>query len=408
MTTKFRKRTKATFCRSVGKIYPTLSSRRNCSILRTRFWERKAGCTNKIDSQPRLSQFSRGGLGPKIERKKQQEMTSHKSPLEPVLSRFPAIHGLGGQIEPCRGGLSGSKAWKVVGRSKSFCLKRMPADFPVNLLQAIHTAVQTRRQQGMTTLPSFVAADNGETYIQHQNHFWELQEWLPGEPPNAPPDRYQKQEMLGLIAQFHALSSDLSPALEVSPGAERRLAMFQYWNMVDIPHTHALISKLGHPQWQFWLHALVDSFVTYRQPLGSLLQQMQAERTTLRTCIGDPRLENYRFDGPHLVGMFDLGSLRRDSIALDVSRLAGEMSTEGVVDWEEVFALLPASQRLTPSEERLAIELDASNVLLTGLNWVQWLTTDGYSFENCDQVSSRLQHFHTRMVKIDGHLAWKI
>ena len=334
-------------------------------------------------------------------------MTHTDQQLRQIMARFAVVANSPWKFTACRPGLSGSAVWKVETGETSYCLKRIPEDFPVNRLPAIHRAANRRRALGMTYLAKFYPARDGNSYVSDGGK-WELQSWMPGEPPDRPAKAGQKEAMFNAIGEFHRLAESRGPQQQTSPGLKRRLEILLRWQAASFDEHRSHCLRHGNPQWRSILLELLDSFGRYQARLHDLLLRLRNETYELDDCIGDPRPENFHFVQDQLSGMFDLGSMREDNIALDVARLAGELDLAAESEWRRAFASVGLHFRMTPSEERLAIVLDCANAVLTGLNWVQWLGVEGYRFEDCDQVSCRLAHLQQRTRAIEPHLAWKI
>lgn len=335
-------------------------------------------------------------------------MSDRHPSFSQVLAAFKLLPAAIRNIVRCEGGLSGGEAWKIETDQACYCLKLMPPDFSVNRLLAAHHAANDRRQSGMKYLAAYLPAASGETYVQIHHELWELQTWMEGTPPEVPYMAAQKKAMFRAVAQFHALHESPPRETDVSPGLKTRIEKCEQWRLKLLKDQYPSLRRFGHPQWKPALEQFLDSFADNHVRLGSLLLSLEHEPYLLEDCIADPRPENFRFAGDQLTGLFDLGSMRWDNIALDVSRLASEVSENGDVDWQFAFQSMEPQRPVTPSEERLAIALDAANVVLTGLNWVQWLVVEGITFANVDHVSSRLAHLTARLAKIDKHAAWKL
>lgn len=257
-------------------------------------------------------------------------------------------------------------------------------------------------------LAGFFAARDGSAYLSLYGEKWELQTWMPGTPPAQPANARQKQAMFGAIGEFHRLAESHKPRCGPSPGLKRRLEIIGQWRATTLQQRRIQCQWHGNPQWIGVLLELLDSFERHRPRLHDLLSRLSDEPYRLDDCIGDPRPDNFHFVQDRLSGLFDLGSMRVDNIALDVARLAGELDLAYEAQWRDALDWVGQMFPMTPSEEQLAIVLDFANTVLTGLNWVQWLGVEGYRFEDCDQVSLRLEHLQRRSRKIGAHLAWKI
>jgi len=337
-----------------------------------------------------------------------QKMTDCDPSLLPILSKFQLHPEAIRRVIACEGGLSGSEAWKVEVIHASYCLKLMPPDFSVNRLLSVHHAANHRRRRGMTCLAGFSPGTDGQTYVAADGRLWELQTWVDGQPPRVPCLAPQKKAMFHAIAEFHACHETPARETAVSPGLLARIERCAYWKARHLRGDWPSLHGFGHPQWKLPLQQFLDSFVRYHTWLEPLLLSLRHEAFLLEDCIADPRPENFRFAGDRLSGLFDLGSLRWDNIALDVARLASEVSVDGQIDWDFAFQETGSIRPLTPSEERLAIALDAANVLLTGLNWVQWLVEERVRFASELQVNARLAHLVARLAQIEKHAAWQL
>jgi len=328
--------------------------------------------------------------------------------LMPILAEFEIQPHAIRDLVDCEGGLSGAHTWRVDTDQSQFCLKLMPPDFSVNRLLAAHHAAHQRRRKGMHYLAGYQATTAGQTYVESDGRLWELQTWMDGQPPTAPFTYPHQRGMFQAIAEFHTMHESPPRETGPSPGIRTRLNLLEKWQFAYSQAQFPSLQSFGHPQWNSALTQCLDSFVRYHTRLGPLLSSLEQETYPLEDCIADPRPDNFRFIGDQLTGLFDLGSMRWDNIALDVSRLASEVSENGEIDLDFAIAEVRNLRPLTPSEERLAVVLDAANVLLTGLNWVQWLVVDGITFANCNHVSYRLAHITTRLEKIDRHPAWSL
>ncbi|RCS54418.1 hypothetical protein DTL42_04545 [Bremerella cremea] len=330
--------------------------------------------------------------------------------LRQVLARFRLEDISQEKITRLRGGLSGSDVWQVESPWGKFCLKCMPSGFSVQRIRTIHQAVSLRRDAGMTCLAGYCQAASGETFVVHDERIWELQLWAKGDAPTPPFSNWQKTKMYQAVARFHTVLRDTphdQSQLGKSEGVAVRLNMLRTWRDHRMEEIRPRIVNYGHPQRKADLSFLAVSFQEYQHKLEPLLVEVSQQDYLLEHCIGDPRPENFRFTGDQLTGLIDLGSLRRDNIALDISRLASELASEAPIDWKLAWDSISAIHPLKEPEKRLTIVLDAANVILTGLKWIQWLVVDGYSFESEALVDSRLCHLCQRFQQIKQHPVWQ-
>ncbi|PQO37975.1 phosphotransferase [Blastopirellula marina] len=331
--------------------------------------------------------------------------------LRQVLSSF-RLDGISDEkIVPLPGGLSGSSVWKVETPWGKFCLKCMPTSFSVQRLKTIHRAVALRRDAGLTCLTGYCQATSGETFVAHHDHLWELQIWAKGEEPQPPLTVWQKKGMYQAVARFHQVlrntPHDVSQ-LAKSEGVAVRLNMLRTWRDQGQRTVGSRLNDYGNPQRRQDLKLLIAGFENFQSLVELRLVEVSQQEYLVEHCIGDPRPENFRFENQQVSGLIDLGSMRRDNIALDISRLASELSTDTPVDWPLAWQSVEEIRPLKAPEKHLAIVLDAANVILTGLKWVQWLLVDGYSFDSEQLVDTRLRHLCYRLEQLKHHPALEL
>lgn len=330
--------------------------------------------------------------------------------LRHVLANFRLEGIRSGNITRLKGGLSGSDVWQVESPWGSFCLKCMPEGFSVQRITAIHQAVTWRRDAGMKCLVGYCQATSGQTFVEHDGRIWELQMWAKGEEPLPPYTNWQKTGMFQAVARFHRILQDTPhdrSQLAKSEGVSVRLDMLRTWRKHRLQELDPRLASYEHPRRKELLSIILFAFQEYQHLLEPLLEEVGRHEYLVEQCIGDPRPENFRFENHQISALIDLGSMRRDNIALDISRLASEVSFQTPVDWQFTWDCIEVVRPLKEAEKHLAHVLDAANVVLTGLKWVQWLLLDGYSFQNEELVDARLHHLCYRLREIDQHPAWK-
>ena len=313
-------------------------------------------------------------------------------------------------VTPLEGGLSGSRVWKICSPHASYCLKSMPPDFPVNLLRRIHAAGNTRRALGMQTLAAYLPTRQGESYLEAAGHLWELQSWQEGASPSHPLATDVKRQVVQAVARFHHIvhGTPYAPTERgPSPGITFRTKLIERWQQRPPEQLKASVSAFGKPQQRPILYRFVDSFQQYVIPLRQRLAELATVSFPLSDCLGDPRPENFLFREGQLTGQIDLSSLRLDNWALDLARLGSELAEDGRPDWDMIFDTAGKVAMLSPDERRLAWGLDLANILLTGLNWLEWLVVEKRRFASPEQVANRLAHLERRLAFVADHPAWK-
>ena len=94
--------------------------------------------------------------------------------------------------------------------------------------------------------------------------------------------------------------------------------------------------------------------------------------------------------------------MRSECVAGDIARLLG--SLVGDDPQRRRFGLEAYSQvrPLDESERRLLGAFDASEVLLSGMNWLRWICLEGRRFDPPDRVLARLDEIVSRLERPPG------
>src|ERR1700722_19821092 len=106
------------------------------------------------------------------------------SPLDPaaaVLAHYPALLRPSAFSLGNRGGFSGARLWLVHSAAGPLCLRAWPPEATTERLAFRHHLMHIDRPQGLSSVPTVVAATSGATVVSSAGRLWELQEWLPGQ-----------------------------------------------------------------------------------------------------------------------------------------------------------------------------------------------------------------------------------
>ena len=99
-----------------------------------------------------------------------------------------------------------------------------------------------------------------------------------------------------------------------------------------------------------------------------------------------------------MTGIVDFGAMRPATVAGDVARLLGSLVRDDQDMWAIGIRAYEAVRPLTDDERQLIPAWDLANLLLSGLQWVEWLFVDGRRFANMTAVEGRMNEFLQRMV----------
>jgi Ser/Thr protein kinase RdoA (MazF antagonist) len=104
------------------------------------------------------------------------------------------------------------------------------------------------------------------------------------------------------------------------------------------------------------------------------------------------------FVGDEVTGIVDLGAMRVETVAADVARLVGSLCGADRQAWRAAIDAYEAVRRLTDNERRLIPVLDVSQILLAGINWIEWVYTERRYFPDPAAVEKRITDIHERLV----------
>ncbi len=137
--------------------------------------------------------------------------------------------------------------------------------------------------------------------------------------------------------------------------------------------------------------------------LLELLERASQNRLPLQPCIRDVWHDHVLFTNERVTGLIDFGALRDDHIATDIARLLGSLVRDDQAGWVAGLSAYEQLRPLTPLDRQLVTVYDQSGVLLSAMNWLQWLFIDGRRFDDLSRVHGRCAEIATRL----SHLAGK-
>lgn len=103
------------------------------------------------------------------------------------------------------------------------------------------------------------------------------------------------------------------------------------------------------------------------------------------------------FTGDEVTGIVDFGAMRIDSAACDLSRLLGSLVGNDREAWEFARRAYNSTRPLSADEWKLAEALDEANMILAGLNWLDWICVQGRIFEDYAAIFARLDDILLRL-----------
>src|SRR3954471_11492519 len=286
-------------------------------------------------------------------------------------------------IEPLGsvGGMSGAQIWRIHSPRGEFALRRWPIEHPApDRLRFIHAVLRHAATNGCDFLPVPATTRDGETFIRHTEHLWELAPWMPGIASyELSPSLEKLRVALHALAEFHNAVADYpNPTVADSSAGlnaiERHLARLNGVSPVRINQLAQVINDAPWPE----LAPLARQFVailtrTIPQAMAQLVPLSQV-RPALQPCIRDVWSDHILFTGSEVTGIIDFGAVDFDIPATDIARLLGSFAQLSVGDtWTEGLAAYNEVRPISDIESRAAQALDASGTILAGCNWIQWI-----------------------------------
>ncbi len=361
------------------------------------------------------------------------------------------------RIEPLgsAGGLSGAQFWRITAEGvvrkspdpaqpRTLILRRWPAEHPSpERLQFIHAVLRHAAARGCDFLPLPVTTRDGQSFVQHAGHLWELAPWLPG---TADYDRSPRLEKLRAamraLAQFHNATADFPLDSIFPPAPSRHLTRLRELSPAQLNHlsrslTDTTLPDLASLARQFLaaLPRAVPLAIAQLEPLANIALPLQP-------CLRDIWHDHVLFTGDQVTGLVDFSAIDIDTPATDIARLLGSLSgsVENIADpsrvgeqattrrgidavyyarpkgpdfifdragrtpsapdeaqtWSEGLAAYNAVRSLSPDETRAAHALNTSGAILAGCNWIRWVYIEGREFDDHAQVVERFRRIVAR------------
>jgi len=335
---------------------------------------------------------------------------------------YPQLEGFSLGVEPVpHPGFSGAQLWRILATqpaeelhmpSAMYVLRRWPAEHPSpERLAVVHELLKSVHANGFKIVPVPLPTFNGQTWVCHGGHLWELALWLPGQPDRhlpTPPGRLRAA--FEALARFHELSARVHPGHDPDggrsapiPAVEERRRLAAAWQ-------------------EGWQAALADAVAhgpgNMPQALGDLAREVlrlafpllpelatrlgawRAYETPLSPAIRDLHREHVLFTGEQVTGLIDFGALRIDTPLTDVARLLGSLAGDDPTARTCALQAYAARRPLARSDHLLIDLLDQSNVVLGALNWLKWLYLERRQFPSWPAVIRRLEELVTRLGRI--------
>jgi Ser/Thr protein kinase RdoA (MazF antagonist) len=328
------------------------------------------------------------------------------------------------------GGFSGARFWKICSQSGNFCLRRWPEEHPTpERLAWIHTVIAHAAKQGVVPLAVPIRTDKGTTFTRYAGFLWELTLWLPGEPYDftqrdspgmgeplvgeaiCEPHRMQQMHRMvsaavAALAKFHLATdrfqaSDIAPySWGISPAINERWNRIQAVNVTQLTLLRSAI--LNSSSWPKLAPLALEVLELIPRALPGVFKQVEAcftHEVALQPCLRDIWGDHILFTGEEVTGLIDYGAMRVENVAADFARLMGNISGDNEARWTIGRRAYETARwaSFSTAEWQLVEAFDATQVVFSGLNWIEWIFVEHREFPDMKSIERRMQGILARL-----------
>lgn len=306
-------------------------------------------------------------------------------------------------------GLSGAEVWQLRFGSTYYCLRRWPGEVDASRtarVSWIHRVVARTAAAGFEHLAVPRNTKSGRTWTEHAGHIWEVAPWLPGEAclqEKSSPTRVRAA--LTALARFHVAAAQVERSGEStpSPGLLARVRQLESLLSGEFRRRQAIVRHAaGHST------RLAESLLPLARRWCELfprvapwvvrdLSTVAVLRVPLQPCLRDIHREHVLFVGDEVSGMVDYDAMRSDTVAGDLARLLESYVGGDADGWREGIASYEQVRPLATEERTLLPPLDASSILLSSANWIDWIYVQRIAFPSEERVRTRFAHWIERL-----------
>ncbi|HJT35017.1 MAG TPA: phosphotransferase [Pirellulales bacterium] len=307
------------------------------------------------------------------------------------------------------GGFSGAWIWRLQAPRGTLCLRRWPREQSRQQLEFIQAVLWHVVQEGFALAPLPLETRTHAGYVSEAGHLWEITPWLPGKADyrNAP-SIVKLRAAMHALAQFHLASASFPlperlPALP--PGIPERAERLRRWSPERFTRLSAAIETGGWPELTERAERLLTLFHRAAGAVGETLRAAATLTAPLQPCIRDIWHDHVLFAGERVSGLIDFGAMRIETVAADVARLAGSLCGDDGQAWLTALTAYEQVRRLSSEETLLVTAYDRANVLLSGMNWLDWIYLESREFDDraavCQRIDENLERITRLAASID-------
>jgi Ser/Thr protein kinase RdoA (MazF antagonist) len=306
---------------------------------------------------------------------------------------------LGSTCQQAAGGLSSSKVWHIhTSFEQDFCLKAWPEDAISDRrlleLQRFSALLSDQLDYVPRLVPPTTSTQSLTTpgVAHHAGYFWEMSQWMPGEP--LPADQVTLQQGIAAVeavGKIHRISRSIKSMVAASPSVAIRLeALSSYRSRVK-----SLGQLVGGPECG---ELVRQTMVYFQRSVDELIAQLKTlEPVELFWVIRDVHREHILFRETKVSGIIDFGAARLDEPLIDMVRLLGSLCPLDCSMRHELLRHYCEAMQSPLSLARFRV-LDRASTLLSSMQWLQWIGVENRQFSvDRKQLLQRWQGLNQRL-----------
>jgi len=236
-----------------------------------------------------------------------------------------------------------------------------------------------------------------------------MEPWMPGRADfHAHPSEDRLKSAMHWLARLHLATPRFLPdpaarewfqsfPASPSPAVSERLSLIHSWNPERIAAHRSQIPRIPDQRFHTPLLGFLDQYPRHAPGIATELQLATRLSVPLFPSLRDLWHDHLLFTGEQLSAVIDPAHCRTESAPSDLSRLLGSLFPLEKNSWDRALEFYTSLRPLTPDEYQLLEVLDRSQILLSGLHWVERLTTDSPLPSDPTSLANRLETLHKRL-----------
>jgi Ser/Thr protein kinase RdoA (MazF antagonist) len=316
-----------------------------------------------------------------------------------------------------RPGFSGAFVARVETATGAFCLRSWPpSTADRERILPIHELLGHVRSRGVDYVAVPLVADHGETLVSVAGRLWQVEPWLPGAADFwSRPSEARLTAAFGALARFHLAARDFRPSAGPTslfapappgpaPTVLDRIERMHFWTPDRRTAIRERLARFSQEvdddsRLESLAERILADFERSAQRIAHEMRAAAYEPVPLQPCLRDVWHDHVLFQGDAVSGLIDPSAARTDTVAADLSRLAGSLIADDRRAWSLALDAYRSVRDLSPAEEILVGVLDRSGVVLSGMTWLERWHFGGVPLS--DRALDRLERIAARLAKLD-------